>query len=875
MRHLTKYILRTLLLLIFFSISAGVIRAGKWKYHPAFDNLPVRIVDTERYTYFQVLQKYYQNNLNTYDHPITALLVYDKRDRNKGFLPLSELRDLSGEDVRFCEYNPEGGYLVILYLDGTIDVSNDSGSVVTNTYLKDNSRPGLSMVNSMTLGGDEIWVATHTGCLAVDARTGKTIIFVPTDVAISNISRCGDRIVAFADGKIYVYEGDRNPRRFSDFKEIAIPGSQPNAKMLMPRADGSFYYVGNRKNTGNYSVNIAWHADTGWKSRFLSDINTYLPAVTGRITNEFERTFIRNKEGWCITGDTYICQLYKDRDVATGTLFEAVATLKADASSERRPVSVAGTWDGSTCWTYADRGRVVEGERTELGYIIDDSRAMRPNLPAVSHTNNLEYVPGFGTAVVHHGYSWIFTQLGNYMPPLLSVFRDGEWHLPNPAYNLPRSAEKDPTLRNLYNSYFNRFPVTDPTGLASDPLNRDYVWMGSTYSGIAALNIRDPKSDPIHLGSDADPLRSYPGFIDIFPDVTSWRGFDGVSAPSFDSNGNLWAIYLYFDGVKEGVETMRLMVWPASNREKILNSGDVSLADGILFFDLPSGNCRTSTMKTLALKNNRQINDAVFGYIFGSPERRLVRYRHGGTLSDKSDDKVDIIYKIRDQHGALWNIEYGYSMTEDSDGMVWLGESNTLLYFDPSSEVRDNIIDGRVLDLKSGDCQGNPFNSIPIYGVVREPGGRLWVATAGLGLYCISPDLSSLEGHYTMSNSGLRSDVCYGIAWNPDTRSLMISTDAGLCELWPDGSSGVAKSKVSVYPREITSGYEGKVTIRGLMPRSSVAVIGRDGETLKTLATDTDGFIMWDLTDDSGNRVKNGFYILRGDFGDEEIVVMK
>ncbi|MDE6682694.1 MAG: hypothetical protein K2J87_04640, partial [Muribaculaceae bacterium] len=605
-----------------------------------------------------------------------------------------------------------------------------------------------------------------------------------------------------------------------------IPSAPQNPKMLMPRKDGSFLYLANPKSSGNHSLNIAYISDGKWNHRNIYDLQVPVVASNSIISHPYEMNFVRNKKGWLLFTNGDIRQIFMDPSPESAEIVNVMQTVRKDNPEAGRSLSIAGSWDGSECWTYLDRGRFSKGTAQEGRIIIDDSTAIRPNLPAVSQATHLAYAPGYGTLAINYGYSWNFAFLSNTLPPLLSAYSVGKWSLPNPAYMMPRSAESDQGLATLYHNNAYRFPVSNPTGLTVDPVNPDYVWLGSSFSGMAALSLRDPKADPIHLGSPADPLASYPGFKAVFEDVTGWRGYTPVSAPSFDGDGNLWVAYHYVDGAVEGDSPAWLYCWPRDNRERVLETRNVSEVAGIKYIKMPCNVQINATVKCFATTHPEKRN-IVFMYITPYP-RYLARLNHKGTLNNQADDEIELIYYVDDQNGGRWQIDYCHAMLEEpSTGLVWLGDEAGLLCFDPASEVKDGVIKGGVLDVEFDGGHGNPLSYVGCNGMTFDGSGRLWVTTSGTGVWCISADRKKVEAHYTTANSALPHDTAYGIAWNPDSRSLMISTQEGLVELWPDASVGFNAAHLSVSPREVGPDYTGAVSIRGVPSGEKIEIVDR------------------------------------------------
>ncbi|MDE5868770.1 MAG: hypothetical protein K2H18_00935, partial [Muribaculaceae bacterium] len=366
-------------------LTAFGLHAERWKMHPAFDNTPVRIVDTENYTFFQVLQKLYTTQTGTYTEPVTTGLLYDKKNPERGIFPAKEDMNLHGGTIQTCEYSPEGGFLAVLYRDGSLDIVFDNGVVNHNETLKGITLPGWSEIKSLTLSGKEICVTAGDGYVAIEGSTARPLVTATLGMEIDRIGRCGDNVILLSGGKIYECTTGKYPRSVSELREITLSGSPGNARMLMPRPDGSFMYVADKLSSGSHSLNIAWKRDGKWFYRHLSDLWLSVQPGNATIGNIFEKNFVRNKEGWCLYTEGAIRQVYIGRDAEKGELVTIFATKKKETPTADRSISIAGSWDNSGCWTYFDRGRFAKGGRKENIFLIDDASALRPNIPAVSH----------------------------------------------------------------------------------------------------------------------------------------------------------------------------------------------------------------------------------------------------------------------------------------------------------------------------------------------------------------------------------------------------------------------------------------------------------------------------------------------------------
>ena len=88
----------------------------------------------------------------------------------------------------------------------------------------------------------------------------------------------------------------------------------------------------------------------------------------------------------------------------------------------------------------------------------------------------------------------------------------------------------------------------------------------------------------------------------------------------------------------------------------------------------------------------------------------------------------------------------------------------------------------------------------------------------------------------------------------------MMVTPKGVVEYFPGITpSQDDYSNVYATPSLVEPDFTGMVSINGLMSNSNVVITDGDGNTVKTL-TSTGGIALWDLSDETGARVKTGYY---------------
>lgn len=175
--------------------------------------------------------------------------------------------------------------------------------------------------------------------------------------------------------------------------------------------------------------------------------------------------------------------------------------------------------------------------------------------------------------------------------------------------------------------------------------------------------------------------------------------------------------------------------------------------------------------------------------------RQFSHFRHVATdPSGLSSDSVDIIYK--DSKDRLWLgsvqsglslyqpktqqfIHYGrktdgvYTMIEDAEGLLWLGNRDGLQQFDPTTQAVVSYRHQRSDPLSLSD------NSL--IAIYQDKDGTLWIGTAN-GLNRFDRQLKTFK-HYT-TKDGLPNNFIYGILEDKQGR-LWLSTNKGLSRFDP------------------------------------------------------------------------------------------
>ena len=113
---------------IFLSVATLSLKAdANWRMHPTFDEEVTHIFETPRYVYF-TSRNMHADAANS----SLALFRYDKEGDE--LISMSKDNLLSGNLIKDVIYNPDKGYLLVLYNDYDIDLLHNNGEVSRIPY---------------------------------------------------------------------------------------------------------------------------------------------------------------------------------------------------------------------------------------------------------------------------------------------------------------------------------------------------------------------------------------------------------------------------------------------------------------------------------------------------------------------------------------------------------------------------------------------------------------------------------------------------------------------------------------------------------------------------------------------------------------------
>lgn len=477
---------------------------------------------------------------------------------------------------------------------------------------------------------------------------------------------------------------------------------------------------------------------------------------------------------------------------------------------------------------------------------------MLPNAPAPFRTSNMAWHPTRGLLVANHGYDPNFEIEDNGGPLLLSGYKDGFWSNLSPVYTNPSARE----------------PLNNPNGLAVDPDNPDLVYFGSLMNGLERINMADG-SDVLHMSRRNDPGKDLPGFVEIVPDQSgevsampgvgvSWKAACSFAAPRFDAYGNMWTAFSDLDD--QDPLKIHLYVWSRADRAASKSPADVVLPTRVKEPGYMSSN--REIVVPLTYGKNRNLLVYTYRKTFGE----VVVIDTNGTPSDPDDDSTASINTFVDSDGNTFPVSNMTFLWEDpSTGLVWAGHSSGVFYFNPAQVLAGNARVGRVKVSREDGTNLADYllDGVRVNGISTDGAGRKWFASTGAGVVCTSPDGRRLIAEYNTGNSPLPDNDVFGVAYLPDSNSMMFSTGKGLTELFLHGdNAGKGESAVKIYPNPVRPDFGGYITIEGLPSDAVVKIADASGSLVKEVRADYSGVAQWDGTNLGFHRVGSGVYFI-------------
>lgn len=713
----------------------------------------------------------------------------------------------SGGFVEWALYNEPFEALAVLMEDGSIGMLPDNGEPYYLHGLSGMSMPGNHRVKAVVSDPEkgDIWLACGSGLVKVSPTVQDGLEMVPIDsMEVSALAPCGDFIILLTDTGLKGLLRDMNgetqeclPMPLYEDSQNIIPANE--LRHIYPLSSDRFLVY---RSADSNSIGKIYYAEVDTcenicRASELSDIKIEARTTTG-IFNPYEHAFHVAERGCYVAG---VASALYVRETDKGNVMPQVIPYPQDSKT-------AGSWDGMTLWSAHGRSGVRKS-------ILDEDKVaeavtLRFEGPACLAATAMVYSPGYGMITVNHGIDHNFTNTSGSVPPLISAYSCGEWHNWGITHNV--GSNTPDAVKNKIDTY----PLCHPNGLAVDPLRPGIVYCGSVLGGLARFDLNRPGEPVLHMGNQQDPCASLPGFVKVADSHRLWGRHCKFSSPYFDSAGRLWSAYFNLDANSEGDEHAEFRVWTASGQTTAeLALSDPSALEPWIKLRMPLLESASNYEIMYPLKGN-----GCDSYIFYCPNNYrsgIYVYDHRGTVEDTSDDRWTYLSELYDDMARDANFDYIYNVYEDKNGELWLATENGIFIVDTRGAFSDSGIRIRRPETKDSlTASGIFLENVKVNAICGDGHGRVWIGTADDGVWCLDPVGEIAEGHYTVHNSGLPSDCVYGLGYNPEEGTILVSTRVGFAEFVTLDKDFYGAGEISVFPRTVSADYEGYIHVKGL-----------------------------------------------------------
>jgi len=232
-----------------------------------------------------------------------------------------------------------------------------------------------------------------------------------------------------------------------------------------------------------------------------------------------------------------------------------------------------------------------------------------------------------------------------------------------------------------------------------------------------------------------------------------------------------------------------------------------------------------------------------------------------GTPDYEADDTYKN-FQLKDEYAVLISSDLN-DVVEDLEGVIWIGTSDGIAVYDYPQNVlagRDFyarkpqlVVEGYLKGLLSGE---------KVTAIAVDGANRKWIGTEGGGLFLVSADGTQQLMILNTDNSPLFSNNIVALDINPDNGELFIGTDNGLMSYMTTSSGNKSDySQIYSFPNPVKEGYNGLITIRGLMYQTNVKITDLAGHLVfETMSNGGDA--IWNGKDMTGQRVHTGTYLV-------------
>lgn len=229
-----------------------------------------------------------------------------------------------------------------------------------------------------------------------------------------------------------------------------------------------------------------------------------------------------------------------------------------------------------------------------------------------------------------------------------------------------------------------------------------------------------------------------------------------------------------------------------------------------------------------------------------------------------SDDLVRVERpKDNNQNQYPYDEDDIYAIAEDQDGYVWIAtEGGVVVETNPSGFFDEELFQPSRVIVTEGGNSRYLLKDVEVTDIEVDPGNRKWFATRRSGVFLFSEDGDQMLQHFTMQNSPLPSDEVRSISINENSGETFFITPQGMVSYRGTANQPSENFEDAyVFPNPVKPGYNGPITITGLIREANVKITDISGNLVYETISQG-GQAIWNGKDLTGRKVSSGVYLV-------------
>ncbi|MFW6351089.1 MAG: two-component regulator propeller domain-containing protein [Bacteroidota bacterium] len=246
-------------------------------------------------------------------------------------------------------------------------------------------------------------------------------------------------------------------------------------------------------------------------------------------------------------------------------------------------------------------------------------------------------------------------------------------------------------------------------------------------------------------------------------------------------------------------------------------------------------------------------------------DQRDDRYRGKKKPADDQDERNAGQLKLWDENGEeITNVIL--SSAKDKNGYIWFGtDKGVVVQYNPSRVFDVAQPAFTRVKVSRGDGSGLAdylLEEEKVTCIAVDQANRKYFGTENAGVFLVSEDGTRTIEHFNVSNSPLPSNNIYNIHIDDESGEVFFVTDKGLISYMGDAVKGASSfGFVYAYPNPVRPGYDGPITITGLVDRTNVKITDTAGNLVYETVS-LGGNALWNGKNLWGEKVEPGIYIV-------------